>query len=408
MHHVNTSPHVVRAYCPWFDCQRRVLCLPQEHCDESLWDYRNRLAPAGIPGKILCSLLLQCLMALADLERGGVVHNDIKPPNILLVWPKGRDVGVPQVKLADFGLSSLSLEIVDQKVPNPVRTPYYMAPETVNTFGRRAPHARDIWSLGCTFYELIVGVVPFKGSSLAAIHECATQKTCVRSWNGKRTGELRSKLRGLVQTMFTLVPEERPTPRSLQQKLSTLCTHIDLPVPAEAGDNSYARYRVCRPHLRLPVFTRPVANVAFATGKTFSSTNHNIIAKALRCPSQGRSLVHLPRPFNRYPSRSPGDHALGCDDAADAASARAQTVPAITSSLSRRCAWSPPPPSPASVWVHVVFPYEGYCQLVLGGQHVLHVYEDAPFHQCPPLSSGDNLSKARATSAAARAFPPPT
>ena len=62
-----------------------------------------------------------------------------------------------QVKIADFGFSR-KLE------PNSLAgtffgTPLYMAPEIV--FREEYSYNSDVWSLGCIFYEMIFGIVPF-------------------------------------------------------------------------------------------------------------------------------------------------------------------------------------------------------------------------------------------------------
>ena len=45
-----------------------------------------------------------------------------------------------------------------------VGTPLYVAPEVIS--GKNYNTKADVWSLGCTFYEIIKHTLPFKGSTL--------------------------------------------------------------------------------------------------------------------------------------------------------------------------------------------------------------------------------------------------
>jgi serine/threonine protein kinase/tetratricopeptide (TPR) repeat protein len=109
--------------------------------------------------------------ALACAHRGGVVHRDIKPENILL--SAGHAV------VADFGIAKAiaasrttstrpSDEASLTQVGTSLGTPAYMSPEQAvgeqNLDGRT-----DIYSLGCTLYEMLAGGPPFTGPSAAAV-----------------------------------------------------------------------------------------------------------------------------------------------------------------------------------------------------------------------------------------------
>lgn len=116
-----------------------------------------------LPVDLACEIVRQTAEALGHAHEAGLIHRDIKPSNLMLAPP-----GVT-VKLLDLGLAQLTDTAlsVDQRSAGEGElcgTPDFMAPE----WGRdpRALDARsDLYSLGCTFYYLLAGQVPFPGGS---------------------------------------------------------------------------------------------------------------------------------------------------------------------------------------------------------------------------------------------------
>ena len=86
-----------------------------------------------------------------------IIHRDLKPQNILI-----KD-GTP--KISDWGLSRVITESSASTATS--FTPNYAAPEQINN--RVKDERTDIWQLGVIFYELVTGVLPFKGDSMIEI-----------------------------------------------------------------------------------------------------------------------------------------------------------------------------------------------------------------------------------------------
>ncbi|NWU01938.1 M3K19 kinase, partial [Urocynchramus pylzowi] len=114
----------------------------------------NRFGP--LPEVVLCKYTQQILQGVAYLHDNCVVHRDIKGNNVMLM-PTGV------IKLIDFGcarrLARASLSGTRGELLRSVHgTPYWMAPEVITDsgYGRKS----DIWSLGCTMFEMATGKPP--------------------------------------------------------------------------------------------------------------------------------------------------------------------------------------------------------------------------------------------------------
>jgi serine/threonine-protein kinase len=100
----------------------------------------------------------QIAAGLAALHRAGYVHCDIKPDNILVLYQTNLD-GWPCAKVIDYGVAvSTKAPPEDSTIAG---TPAYMAPEQWR--GHATPKS-DLYALGCTLYELLVGEQPFQGT----------------------------------------------------------------------------------------------------------------------------------------------------------------------------------------------------------------------------------------------------
>ena len=92
---------------------------------------------------------LQIGRAVDHAHRQGVIHRDLRPPNVLVS-------GAGVLKVADFGTSRF-LEIAAHS-NTVIGSPPYMAPEQ---FDGKAVFASDLYSFGVTMYQMLTGTLPY-------------------------------------------------------------------------------------------------------------------------------------------------------------------------------------------------------------------------------------------------------
>ena len=132
-----------------------------------------------LPVPHACNYILQAALGLQHAHEKGMVHRDIKPSNLLVSWGSSRNVqtapvgtaatGRPVVKILDMGLARLidaedgvTSELTQEGAV--MGTVDYLAPEQALD-SRKADIRSDLYSLGCTFYFMLTGKVPFPGGT---------------------------------------------------------------------------------------------------------------------------------------------------------------------------------------------------------------------------------------------------
>src|ERR1051325_3187056 len=114
------------------------------------------------PGDAL-AILEPMLAAIAAAHRGGVVHRDVKPENVLVAAsPGGSGLVDAVVKVADFGLARAVEASAEDGDGQLLATVAYVAPELVSD-GRADPRT-DVYSVGIVAFEMLTGRVPYDGA----------------------------------------------------------------------------------------------------------------------------------------------------------------------------------------------------------------------------------------------------
>ncbi len=170
-----------------------------------------------VPGQTLAAVLSQngplaierALEIFSKMAAGldyahshGVVHKDIKPANIMLI--PAAD-GTVEIKILDFGIAEL-IDSGDERQNLPaLGTAYYMSPEQFK--GAGVDQRSDIYSLGCSMFEMLTGRPPYSGSrsELSFAHA----KAAIPRLGEQSDEEFPLAIEAIVRKCLSKSPEKR-------------------------------------------------------------------------------------------------------------------------------------------------------------------------------------------------------
>ncbi|KAJ0059628.1 hypothetical protein NL108_006325, partial [Boleophthalmus pectinirostris] len=145
--------HCLRLFRHFYHKQH--LCLVFEPLSMNLREVLKKYGKdVGLHIKAVRSYSQQLFLALKLLKRCNILHADIKPDNILVNESKTI------LKLCDFGSAS---HVADNDITPYLVSRFYRAPEII--IGKPYDYGIDMWSVGCTLYELYTGKILLPGSS---------------------------------------------------------------------------------------------------------------------------------------------------------------------------------------------------------------------------------------------------
>ncbi len=113
-----------------------------------------------LPVPVVLSIVARVAEALDYAHRQHVVHRDIKPANIMY------EAQSDSVKVTDFGIARIT-DSSKTKTGLVLGTPSFMSPEQLA--GKKVDGRSDLYSLGVMLFQLLAGVLPFRGDSMAEL-----------------------------------------------------------------------------------------------------------------------------------------------------------------------------------------------------------------------------------------------
>ena len=155
----NDMMHIVRLYAHFE--HKGHLCMVFESLSQNLREIVKRFGKdVGLNLKAVRLYAQQLMLALVLLRRANFMHADIKPDNILVNEAK------TVLKLGDLGSAS---SLTEMEITPYLVSRFYRAPEIseymLTVLGQAYDCAIDMWSAGCTLYELATGKILFPGKN---------------------------------------------------------------------------------------------------------------------------------------------------------------------------------------------------------------------------------------------------
>jgi CHASE2 domain-containing sensor protein/tRNA A-37 threonylcarbamoyl transferase component Bud32 len=113
-----------------------------------------------LPMPKVVSIVARVAEALGYAHKQNVVHRDIKPANIMY------ELDTDTVKVTDFGIARIT-DSSKTKTGLVLGTPSFMSPEQIA--GKKVDGRSDLYSLGVMLFQMLTGVLPFRGDSMAEL-----------------------------------------------------------------------------------------------------------------------------------------------------------------------------------------------------------------------------------------------
>jgi predicted ATPase/signal transduction histidine kinase len=215
----------------------------------------DRLLGAPIEPNRFLRLAINLAVGLGKLHRRGLIHRDINPFNILL------DAQTDRVWFTGFGFASrLRREQQTADPPEVIAgTLAYMAPEQTGRMNRSIDSRSDLYSLGITFYQMLMGTLPFEAADAMGWVHCHVARPPPRP--SERLPDVPEPISAIVLKLLAKTAEERyQTAAGLETDLKKCLSALertgridafllgqgDVPDRLLVPEKLYGRHRECQ------------------------------------------------------------------------------------------------------------------------------------------------------------------
>lgn len=203
LHH----PHLVHLYEVLDDPSKDELYMVFEYCaDGAVIDIKLHEQVEPLKEDIARDYFVQIMLGVEYLHHHDIVHRDLKPDNILLQNDRTT------CKIVDFGVSEFFIKPGDDTMQKSAGSPAFMSPELCKA-GHGDFHGKDsdLWSLGVTFYCMVVGHLPFDKSQFLELYES------IQTDAPRYPSHLSSNCKDLLEKMLNKDPSKRMTIQQMRE-----------------------------------------------------------------------------------------------------------------------------------------------------------------------------------------------
>lgn len=166
-----------------------IMYVVMEYCaGRDLRTFLDKQPAKRLPEDYARHFMCQITSGLRYLHEKGIIHRDLKPQNILL----SEDSPTAALKICDFGFARL----IEPQMTSILGSPLYMAPEIM--MGRPYTAKSDLWSVGCIFYEMLVGGTPLRPTSLNHLRQLVSDSNPI-SYPPDISDHCKDLIHGLLQ-----------------------------------------------------------------------------------------------------------------------------------------------------------------------------------------------------------------